>query len=61
MALLAMDDVSVGSMLFEFARVVASGLLASRGEPVSRLRRAALTARLSRPLMRHLVGAMRVQ
>jgi hypothetical protein len=48
-------------MLFEFARVVASGLLASRGEPVSRLRRAALTARLSRPLMRHLVGAMRVQ
>jgi squalene monooxygenase len=61
MALLAMDDVSVGSMLFEFARVVATGLMASRGEPVSRLRRAMLTARLSRPLMRHLVGAMRVQ
>jgi 2-polyprenyl-6-methoxyphenol hydroxylase-like FAD-dependent oxidoreductase len=61
MALLAMDDVSVGSMLFEFARVVASGLLASHGEPVSRLRRAALMARLSRPIMRHLVGAMRVQ
>jgi 2-polyprenyl-6-methoxyphenol hydroxylase-like FAD-dependent oxidoreductase len=61
MALLGMDDVSMRSILTEFLRVVASGLVASLGEPVSMLRRAELMARLSRPMMRHVVGAMRVQ
>jgi 2-polyprenyl-6-methoxyphenol hydroxylase-like FAD-dependent oxidoreductase len=61
MALLGMDDVSMRSILAEFLRVMAAACLASCGEPVSMLRRAGLMARLSRPMMRHVVGAIRVQ
>jgi 2-polyprenyl-6-methoxyphenol hydroxylase-like FAD-dependent oxidoreductase len=61
MALLAMDDLRTRSILLEFLRVLASGVAASCGEPVAMLRRAGLLARLSRPLLGHVVGAMRVQ
>jgi hypothetical protein len=61
MALLGMDDVSVGSILIEFSRVVASGVFASFSEPASMLRRAELMARLSRPMIGNVIGAMRVQ
>ena len=61
MALLGMDDVSMRSILTEFARVAASGLVASLGEPASMVRQAALMARLSQPIMRHVLGAMRVR
>jgi hypothetical protein len=61
MALLSMDEVSMRSILTEFLRVAASGLVASLGEPASLLRRAELMARLSQPMMRHVLGAMRVR
>jgi 2-polyprenyl-6-methoxyphenol hydroxylase-like FAD-dependent oxidoreductase len=61
MALLAMDDVHSGSILLEFLRILACGFLASRNRPLDLLRDAVLTARLSRPMMLHLLGAMRVQ
>ena len=61
MALLGMDDVSMRSILTEFLRVVASGVVVSLGEPASMLRRAALTARLSQPMMRYMLDAMRVR
>ncbi len=61
MALLGMDDVSMRSILAEFLRVAASGLVASLGEPISLLRRAELMARLSQPMMRHVVSAIRVR
>jgi flavin-dependent dehydrogenase len=61
MALLAMDDVSTASILLEFLRILTSGLLASNGEASDLLRRAMLTARLSRPMMRHMLAAIRVQ
>jgi 2-polyprenyl-6-methoxyphenol hydroxylase-like FAD-dependent oxidoreductase len=61
MALLGMDDVSMRSILYEFARVMASGVFASFGEPASVLRRVELMARLSRPMIGNVIGAMRVQ
>jgi 2-polyprenyl-6-methoxyphenol hydroxylase-like FAD-dependent oxidoreductase len=61
MALLGMDDVSMRSILTEFVCVAASGLIASLGEPVSMTRRAELLARLSRPMMRHVLSAIRVR
>jgi 2-polyprenyl-6-methoxyphenol hydroxylase-like FAD-dependent oxidoreductase len=61
MALLGMTDVRMRSILLEFARVVACGFVEALGEPLGLPRRAGLMARLSRPVMRHLVGAMRVQ
>jgi hypothetical protein len=61
MALLGMDDVSMRSILIEFSRVVASGVFASLGEPASMLRRLELMARLSRPMIGNVIGAMRVQ
>jgi 2-polyprenyl-6-methoxyphenol hydroxylase-like FAD-dependent oxidoreductase len=61
MALLAMDDVSTASILLEFLRMLASGLLASNGESSDLLHRAMLTARLSRPMLRHMLAAIRVQ
>jgi squalene monooxygenase len=61
MALLAMDDLHTGSILLEFLRILACGFLSSRNKPLDLLRDAVLTARLSRPMMLHLLGAMRVQ
>jgi squalene monooxygenase len=61
MALLAMDDLHTGSILLEFLRILACGLFGLRDRPLHLLRDAVLTARLSRPMMLHLLGAMRVQ
>ena len=61
MALLGMDDLGVGSILIEFLRVAASGLVVSLGEPHSILRRAGLMARLSHPMMRHVLSTIRVR
>ena len=61
MALLAMDDLHTGSILLEFLRILACGFPVSRNRPRHLLRDAVLTARLSRPMMLHLLGAMRVQ
>ena len=61
MALLAMDDVSTASILLEFLRILASGLLTSSRESSNLLHRAMLTARLSQPMMRHMLAAIRVQ
>jgi 2-polyprenyl-6-methoxyphenol hydroxylase-like FAD-dependent oxidoreductase len=61
MALLAMDDVGTGSILREVARVAAAGWSASWREPRATLWRAGLLARLSLPMMRNVVGALRVQ
>jgi hypothetical protein len=40
---------------------LACGLFGLRDRPLHLLRDAVLTARLSRPMMLHLLGAMRVQ
>ncbi|MEJ0019568.1 MAG: FAD-dependent monooxygenase [Acetobacteraceae bacterium] len=61
MALLAMDDPSVRSILLEVLRVAACGFVASCGEPATLLHRSLLTVRLSRHVTRHLIGALRVQ
>ncbi len=73
MSLLSMEDVRTRSILAEFLRVASAGFLASVGELasagdlaslrslVAMPRRAGLMARLALPMMRHLVGAMRVQ
>jgi 2-polyprenyl-6-methoxyphenol hydroxylase-like FAD-dependent oxidoreductase len=60
MALLAMDDLHTGSILLEFMRILTCGFVSSRCRPLDLLRGAVLAARLSRPMMHHLLGAMRV-
>lgn len=60
MMLLGMEDLRTRAVLLEFARVMAGGVFGMQGGALSKLHRAGLMARLSMPLMRHVLDALRV-